>query len=49
MFNYIDNLDIDEEKKKSQLTTCHDFIYKSSFIMDQEINAYSCFIKLSKV
>jgi len=48
MFNYIDNLDIDEEKKKSQLTTCHDFIYKSSFVMDQEINAYSCFITLSK-
>jgi len=48
MFNYIDNLDIDDEKKKSQLTTCHDFIYKSSFVMDQEINAYSCFITLSK-
>ena len=48
MFNYIDELDINEEKKKSQLVTCHDFIYKSSFVMDQEINAYSCFITLSR-
>jgi DNA polymerase III delta prime subunit len=48
MFNHIDNLDIDEEKKKSQLTTCHDFIYKMSFVMDFEICAYSCFITLSK-
>ena len=49
MFNYIDDLPcIQEDKKKSQLTTCHDFIYKSAFCMDQEINAYACFITLSK-
>ena len=49
MFNYIDDVPcIQEDKKKSQLTTCHDFIYKSAFCMDQEINAYACFITLSK-
>ena len=49
MFNYIDDLPcINEDKKKSQLTICHDFLYKMSFVMDFEICAYSCFITLSK-
>jgi len=48
MFNYIDTLAEPEEKKKSQLLVCYDYMYKASFAMDQEINAYSCFITLSK-
>lgn len=49
MFNYIDQLtSIEEEKKKSQLLVCYDFMYKSAFACDAEINTYSCFLTLSQ-
>jgi len=49
MFNYIDQLTcIEEEKKKSQLLVCYDFMYRAAFAMDAELNTYSCFLTLSQ-
>jgi len=47
LFNVIDESDLNESAKKTSLTTVYDFIYKSAFVMDQEINAYSCLIELA--
>ena len=47
LFNVIDESDLNESAKKTSLTTVYDFIYKSAFVMDQEINAYSCLIDLA--
>ena len=47
LFNVIDESDIKNETKKIMLTIVYDFIYKSAFVMDQEINAYACVIELS--
>jgi DNA polymerase III delta prime subunit len=49
LFNYIDSTEQDIEKKKSYLITLAEYIYRSSFVIDQEINCYSCLIKLSEV
>jgi DNA polymerase III delta prime subunit len=49
LFNYIDSREQDIEKKKNYLITLAEYIYRSSFVIDQEINCYSCLIKLSEV
>lgn len=49
LFNYIDSQESDVEKKKSYLITLAEYIYRSSFVADQEINCYSCLIKLSEI
>lgn len=49
MFDYI----IDEDKpspvKKKQLLIISDHLYRSAFVLDQEINFYSCCINLEQV
>jgi DNA polymerase III delta prime subunit len=47
LFNVIDESDLKESDKKVSLTTVYDFMYKSAFVMDQEINAYACLVELS--
>jgi DNA polymerase III delta prime subunit len=49
LFNYIDGLDLDNSKKKKYLLTLSEYIYRSSFVIDQEINCYSCFIALADI
>lgn len=49
LFNYIDRLDIDLTKKKKYLLTLSEYIYRSSFVVDQEINCYACFIALADI
>jgi len=49
LFDYIDTQTIKEDNKKLALICIHDYIYKASFVADQEINAYVCFINLSKL
>jgi hypothetical protein len=44
LFNVVDQLESDSAIKKAALSTIYDFIYKSAFVMDQEINAYACLI-----
>ena len=45
-FKYIDKIDTDIERKKLHLLIIADYLYKSAFVIDQEINCYSCFINL---
>jgi hypothetical protein len=47
LFNYVDQQNIDNNIKKTFLLTLSEYIYRSSFVVDQEINCYSCFIALS--
>jgi len=49
LFNYIDTEEQNTAKKKNYLITLAEFIYRSSFVADQEINCYSCLIKLSEI
>lgn len=49
LFDYIDTQTLKEDNKKLALICIHDYIYKASFVADQEINAYVCFINLSKL
>ena len=47
LFNYIhDNDSIPAEKKAEQLVTVSEFLYRSAFVIDQEINFYTCLLSL---
>ena len=47
LFNYIDNNETNIDLKKFYLLTVSEFIYRSSFVIDQEINCYTCLISLA--
>jgi len=49
LFNYIDNQDIQINIKKKYLLILAEHLYRSSFVVDQEINCYTCFIAMSEV
>jgi len=49
LFNYIDRLKLADSLKRDYLLTLSEYIYRSSFVVDQEINCYSCFIALSNI
>jgi len=49
LFNYIDKEKIDTTVKKQALLEIAESIYRSSFVIDQEINCYVCLIKLSQL
>lgn len=49
LFNYIDSQQIKDEQKKIALITIHEYMYRSSFVMDQEINFYALLINLSNI
>jgi len=49
LFNFIDKTEPDNNRKKSYLLILSEYIYRSSFVVDQEINCYTCFIALSEV
>ncbi len=46
LFKYIDAKEEDEQKKKMSLLIVSDYLYKSAFVVDQEINCYACMISL---
>lgn len=48
LFNYIDNLNIKTGKRKALLTVS-EYMYRMSFVMDPEINFYSCIIAVSNI
>jgi DNA polymerase III delta prime subunit len=48
LFNYIDSSSIKEGKRKALLTVS-EYMYRMSFVMDPEINFYSCIIAVSNV
>lgn len=47
MFNYADKNVTDSELKKTYLLIISEYLYRSAFVVDQEINCYSCFISLA--
>ena len=52
MANFLDYLydqDIDDIKKKEMIVTIADHLYKSSFVLDREINCFACWVNLEKV
>ena len=47
LFNFTnDVLDFNNEKAKKALLVISEHLYRSSFVVDQEINFYSCIIAL---
>ena len=47
LFNYIhDNNKISQEVKAEQLVVVSEYLYRSAFVIDQEINFYSCLLSL---
>jgi len=49
LFNYVDITEENANLKKQYLLTISEFIYRSSFVIDQEINCYTCLIALSEI
>jgi len=49
LFNHIDEVETNVDLKRYYLLTLSEYIYRSSFVIDQEINCYSCLISLSDV
>jgi len=49
LFNYIDSTEKDANIKKNYLLTISEYIYRSAFVIDQEINCYTCLIALSEI
>lgn len=48
LFNYIDDVETNVDLKRYYLLSLSEYIYRSSFVIDQEINCYSCLISLSE-
>ena len=48
LFNLIEERDIDMNKKREQLLIISEYLYRSSHVLDQEINFFSCLLDLSK-
>jgi len=49
LFNYVDEAETNADLKRFYLLTIAEFIYRSSFVVDQEINCYACLIQLSEI
>ena len=47
LFDYVDKSNINDDKKRVALVAIAEAIYRSAFVMDQEINFYSCMIQIS--
>jgi DNA polymerase III delta prime subunit len=47
LFNYIDSSSMNNNDKATWLLVVSEHIYRASFVMDPEINFYSCIIELS--
>ncbi len=46
LFNFINEFEFDEKNKRKMLVTIADHLYKSAFVMDQEINFYACLLAM---
>ena len=47
LFDYVDSVSVKDEYKKMCLVIIAESLYRSAFVVDQEINCYSCLIQLS--
>jgi len=48
LFNYIETVDVDDNVKRTQMLVVSEYLYRSSHVLDQEINFFSCLLDLSK-
>ena len=46
LFNFINDFEFDEKNKRKMLVTIAEHLYKSAFVMDQEINFYACLLAM---
>ena len=49
LFNYVDENEANQDLKRFYLLAISEYIYRSSFVVDQEINCYACLIQLSDI
>jgi DNA polymerase III delta prime subunit len=49
LFESVDEINTDDIKRKECLLTVSEYLYRSAFVADQEINFYSCLLCLSKI
>jgi DNA polymerase III delta prime subunit len=49
LFNYVDKVETNMDLKKYFLIIISEYLYRSSFVVDQEINCYSCLIAMADV
>lgn len=49
LFEDIDKETIDTGKKRECLLTVSEYMYRSAFVLDQEINFYSCILAISRI
>jgi len=49
LFNYVDSTETNVDLKKFYLLMISEYIYRSSFVVDQEINCYTCLLALSDI
>lgn len=49
LFSYIDKEESNDNVKRESLLIVAEHIYRSSFVVDQEINCYACLIQLSNI
>ena len=48
LFNYVESQTIDFSEKRRMLLAISEYMYRSSHVLDQEINFFSCLIGLSE-
>lgn len=49
LFNYVYEQSLDGDTKRKFLIIVSEYIYRSATVLDQEINAYTCFLQLSEI
>jgi DNA polymerase III delta prime subunit len=49
LFNFVDEAETNSNLKRFYLLAISEYIYRSSFVVDQEINCYACLIQLSDI
>ena len=49
LFNYVDEAETSSNHKRLYLLVIAEAIYRSAFVVDQEINCYACLIQLSEI
>jgi DNA polymerase III delta prime subunit len=49
LFNYIHDVDIKDQVKTQQLLIAAEHLYRMAFVVDPEINFYSCLVALSNI
>ncbi len=48
LFDAVDSIDVEQHKKRECLLIVSEHLYRSAFVLDQEINFYSCLLSISK-